>query len=68
MHYRNDEFSGNGKNTIQAKNNPGLRLGSDKFSRSDIAAINQMYRCGGVTGITPGLLEFILNTFIPLII
>nr|XP_047131775.1 zinc metalloproteinase nas-15-like isoform X1 [Hydra vulgaris] len=57
MHYRNDEFSANGKNTIQAKNNPGLKLGNNQFSKSDIAAINQMYKCSGVTGITPAPCE-----------
>lgn len=47
MHYRNWEFSRNGRNTIEAKNNPSLRLGSSDFTQYDLNAIRLMYRCSG---------------------
>lgn len=56
MHYRNNEFSKNGFNTIEAKQNTRLVLGNNGFSKQDIVSINLMYNCGGYgNGLTPRL-------------
>jgi len=47
MHYRNSEFSGNGRHTIEKIGDPYYRLGNKYFSTSDVLAINKMYGCGG---------------------
>ena len=46
MHYRNDEFSRNGRWTIQSKQNPQMKLGNTRFSETDVRAINKLYNCG----------------------
>ena len=53
MHYRNNEFSRNGRWTIQAKHNNQLRLGNTRFSDTDVRAINKLYNCGA-NPLTPG--------------
>ena len=46
MHYRNDAFTNNGKDTIVAKNDPSLKFGQRiKFSVGDVEEINRLYGC-----------------------
>ena len=47
MHYDNKAFSKNGKDTIQAKNDPNMKLGQEKhLSNIDIRQIKKLYKCG----------------------
>ena len=46
MHYRNDAFTNNGKDTIVAKNDTSLKFGQRiKFSVGDVEEINRLYGC-----------------------
>lgn len=46
MHYRNDAFTKNGKDTLIAKDEPDLTFGQRiKFSVGDIKEINELYKC-----------------------
>ena len=46
MHYRNDAFTRNGKDTLVAKEEEGLNFGQRiKFSVGDVNGINHFYDC-----------------------
>ena len=46
MHYRNDAFTNNGKDTLVAKDEKGLHFGQRiKFSIGDVEGINHLYEC-----------------------
>ena len=46
MHYRNDAFTKNGKDTLVAKGEKGLHFGQRiKFSIGDVNGINHLYGC-----------------------
>lgn len=46
MHYRNDAFTKNGKDTLVARNEEGLHFGQRiKFSVGDVEGINHFYNC-----------------------
>ncbi len=47
MHYTRTSWTKNGKDTLQAKSDPNLKLGGDGLSKYDIAKINAMYHCHG---------------------
>ena len=46
MHYRNDAFTKNGKDTLIAKGDQSLNFGQRiKFSVGDVRGINRFYQC-----------------------
>ena len=46
MHYSNKFFSKNGRNTLQARIDPTMRLGqAEGFSALDVVRVNTLYRC-----------------------
>ena len=47
MHYNRKAFTKNGKDTIQAKDDPYLKLGGGELTKHDLMKINTMYRCNG---------------------
>ncbi len=45
MHYKNNEFSKNGLETIQSKTSPSLRLGNEFLSKVDVLQVNKLLDC-----------------------
>ena len=45
MHYGRKAFSNNGRETIVAKFDPNMKLGSNTLSYLDIAELNHKYQC-----------------------
>ena len=45
MHYSRTTFTLNGKDTMYAKFDPSLDLGSQKLSELDIQELNEVYQC-----------------------
>ena len=47
MHYTRTAWTKNGRNTMEAKNDPNLKLGGTKLTKYDILKLNLMYHCHG---------------------
>lgn len=45
MHYSRTTFTSNGKDTMYAKFDPSLNLGSQELSQLDIQELNEVYQC-----------------------
>ena len=47
MHYTKTTWTKNGRNTMEAKNDPNKKLGGTKLTKYDILKLNLMYHCHG---------------------
>ncbi|XP_065068953.1 uncharacterized protein LOC135694184 isoform X2 [Rhopilema esculentum] len=50
MHYTKTTWTKNGQDTMQAKNDPDLRLGGTVLSKYDVMKLNLMYHCHDKSG------------------
>ena len=51
MHYSRTTWTKNGRNTMEAKNDPNRRLGGSTVSKYDIMKLNLMYHCHGMLSV-----------------